>query len=110
MDWPTTTAYRMTVGKPFVSSPNHAEWDDVHFPFGSAVVGMQTYRKFLGRAPSTALHGKGGAVPAVSLFVLSCIPAPRHGSSHRLLDQRCGTSPDTATSGRRHQAISRMVS
>jgi peptidoglycan/xylan/chitin deacetylase (PgdA/CDA1 family) len=85
MDWPNDDQpYRMTVGKPFVSIPNHAEWDDVQLLWLRRV-GMQTYAKVLGEA-FDALHEEGAQ--SGRLFGLSLHPW-LIGMAHRIgyLDQ-----------------------
>jgi len=58
MDWPNDDQpYRMTVGRPFVSIPNHAEWDDVQLLWLRRVA-MTSYPKLVGEAFS-ALHEEG---------------------------------------------------
>ncbi len=85
MDWPNDDQpYRMTLGKPFVSIPNHAEWDDVQLLWLRRV-GMQTYAKVLGEA-FEALHEEGAQ--SGRLFGLSLHPW-LIGMAHRIgyLDQ-----------------------
>lgn len=85
MDWPNDDQpYPMTVSKPFVSIPNHAEWDDVQLLWLRRV-GMQTYAKVLGDA-FEALHEEGAQ--SGRLFGLSLHPW-LIGMAHRIgyLDQ-----------------------
>ncbi len=80
MDWPNDDQpYRMTVGKPFVSIPNHAEWDDVQLLWLRRV-GMPTYAKVLGEAFG-ALHEEGAS--SGRIFGLSLHPW-LIGMAHRI--------------------------
>lgn len=80
MDWPNDDQpYRMTLGKPFVSIPNHAEWDDVQLLWLRRV-GMPTYAKVLGEAFAT-LHEEGASSGRV--FGLSLHPW-LIGMAHRI--------------------------
>jgi len=80
MDWPNDDQpYRMTVGKPFVSIPNHAEWDDVQLLLLRRLA-MAVYPKIVAEAFET-LHEEG----AISgrIFGLSLHPW-LIGMAHRI--------------------------
>ena len=80
MDWPNDDQpYRMTVGTPFVSIPNQAEWDDVQLLW-MRKVGMATYPKVLTEAFET-LHEEGAS--SGRIFGLSLHPW-LIGMAHRI--------------------------
>jgi len=80
MDWPNDDQpYRMTVGRPFVAIPNHAEWDDVQLLWLRRV-GMATYAKLVGEA-FAALHEEGAR--SGRIFGLSLHPW-LIGMAHRI--------------------------